>query len=318
MYVGVGGGGALSARFYRSDSVRTGSPTFTNLTNTTSAGFCDPQCNYDEYVYVPKKADGTAWDPDTVYLIGSNAYGEAGNGSSNGRAVLLSTNAGASFTDMTYDDADDMQPHCIHPDQHSITTNPANWRQFIETSDGGVMRSNGNFVDDSGDCTAVRHLDANPNPPWPARLALCLAVTSRIPERLQSINKGLNTLHFYEVAFNPNRPGELAGGAQDNGSWMSVSGTKTWIETFVADGGYASFDATDPNYSTLKSQGGGIRTLDEPRNHRRSSGSRTRCSRPARRRSATTASSPHSQRRRCSTRPSRSCCSPGESTSSAH
>ena len=259
MYVGVGGGGALSARFYRSDSVRTGSPTFTNLTNTTSAGFCNPQCNYDEYAYVPKKADGTAWDPDTVYLIGSNAYGEAANGSSNGRAVLLSTNAGASFTDMTYDDADDTQPHGIHPDQHSITTNPANWRQFIETSDGGVIRSNGNFVDDSGDCTAVRHLTGS-------RLALCVAVTSRIPERLQSLNKGLNTLHFYEVAFNPNRPGELAGGAQDNGSWMSVPGTKTWVETFVADGGYASFDAADPNYSTLESQGGGIRALDEPRN----------------------------------------------------
>ena len=66
--------------------------------------------------------------------------------------------AGASFTDMTYDDADDTQPHGIHPDQHSIVTNPANWKQFIETSDGGVIRSNGNFVDDSGDCTAVRHL----------------------------------------------------------------------------------------------------------------------------------------------------------------
>jgi hypothetical protein len=259
MYVGVGGGGTLSARFYRSDDVRTGAPTFTNLTNSTSQAYCDPQCNYDNYVYVPRKADGSAWDPDTVYLLGSNAYREAASGASNGRAVLLSTDAGASFTDMTYDDADDTQPHGIHPDQHSIVTNPADWKQFIETSDGGVIRSNGTFVDDSGDCTAVRHLsDAN--------LALCQAVTSRIPERLQSLNKGLNTLHFYEMTFNPGRPGELAGGAQDNGSWMRVPGTKTWIETFVADGGYASFDAGDPNYSTLESQSGGIRALDDPRN----------------------------------------------------
>jgi len=259
MYVGVGGGGTLTARFYRSDSVRTGMPAFTNLTNTTSQGYCDPQCNYDNYVYVPRKADGSPHDPDIVYVLGSNAYGETPSGASNGRAVLLSTDAGASFTDMTYDDADDVQPHGIHPDQHSIVTNPANWKQFIETSDGGVIRSNGNFVDDSGDCTAVHHLSG-------ANLALCLAVTKRIPERLQAINKGLNTLHFYEMTFNPNRPGELAGGAQDNGSWMSVPGTKTWIETFVADGGYASFDAVDPNYSTLESQSGGIRALDDPRN----------------------------------------------------
>jgi len=269
MYVGAGGGGTLTAKFFRSDSVRAGEPTFTELTNTTSQSYCDPQCNYDNYVYVPRKADGSAWSADTVYLLGSNQYGETGGagsgttrtnpGTSNGRAVLLSTDAGASFTDMTYDDFDDLQPHGIHPDQHSIVTNPADWRQFIETSDGGVIRSNGEFVDDSGDCTAVHHLTG-------ANLALCLAVTSRIPERLQSINKGLNTLHFYEMTFNPNRPGELAGGAQDNGSWMREPGTKTWIETFVADGGYASFDAVDPNYSTNESQGGSVRALDEPRN----------------------------------------------------
>jgi hypothetical protein len=259
MYVGVGGGGSLSARFYRSDSVRTGTPTFTNLTNTQSTGFCDPQCNYDAFVLVPKKADGSAWDANTVYLIGSNDYTGAANGSSNGRAILLSTDAGATFTDETYDGSDPTQPHGTHPDQHSITTNPANWKQFLETSDGGVIRSNGNFVDRSGECTSVRHLTGS-------RLALCQIVLARVPELLQSINKGLNTLHFYEVAFNPNRPGELAGGAQDNGSWMREPGTKTWVETYVADGGYASFDPGNVNHSTLESQGGSIKALDEPRN----------------------------------------------------
>ena len=271
MYVGAGGGvnpangATIPARFFRSDSVRTGTPAFTDLTNTTSQGYCDPQCNYDNYVYVPRKADGSAHSADTVYLLGSNAYGEAGTGASNGRAVLLSTDAGASFTDMTYDDADDIQPHGIHPDQHSIVTNPADWKQFIETSDGGVVRSNGNFVDDSGDCTAVHHLD-NSTPTRAARLALCLAVTKRIPERLQSLNKGLNTLHFYQMTFNPNRPGEVAGGAQDNGSWMRQPGTKTFVETFVADGTYNGFDAADPNYSMFSWQSGSLAALDEPRN----------------------------------------------------
>jgi hypothetical protein len=259
MYVGVGSGAGQTAKFFRSDSVRAGTPTFTELTNNTSAGYCDPQCNYDNYVYVPRKADGSAWSADTVYLLGANDYNQAAQGTSNGRAILLSTNAGVSFTDMTYDNADDLQPHGGHPDQHSIVVNPNDWKQFIETSDGGVLRSNGVFVDDSGDCTAVHHLTGT-------RLATCQAVTSRIPERLQALNKGLNTIHFYQLDFNPNRPGEVAGGAQDNGSWMRQPGTKTWIQSFVADGTYNGFDASDANYSMFSWQNGALAALDEPRN----------------------------------------------------
>ena len=285
MYVGAGGGGTLTTKFFRSDSVRTGAPTFTDLTagnNTGSSGpggsgYCDPQCNYDNFVYVPKKADGSAFNPDTVYLLGDNDYDETGGnpgnpaagipptlpGTSNGRAIMLSTDAGATFTDMTYDASDNVQPHGAHPDQHSIVTNPNDWAQFVETSDGGIIRSNGKFVDDSGDCKAVHNL---PDSDARNSLARCLAVTKRIPERLESINKGLNTLHFYQMTFNPNRRGELAAGAQDNGSWMRIPGSKTWIETFVADGAYNGFDAKDANYSSLSWQGGSLAILDEPRN----------------------------------------------------
>ncbi|HXU04751.1 MAG TPA: hypothetical protein VN903_27500, partial [Polyangia bacterium] len=74
------------------------------LTSKTTASpyfatddFCTGQCWYDEDVYTP------AGLPDTVYVIGSNLYGEqpcdtkgvgCGNGRSNGRAVLYSTTAG--------------------------------------------------------------------------------------------------------------------------------------------------------------------------------------------------------------------------------
>jgi hypothetical protein len=267
MYVGVGGGGGQTSGFWRSNSVRTGTPEFTNLTNTTSSGFCDPQCNYDVYVHVPRKSDGSAHDPDIVYLLGDNEYDESFFGSSNGRAVLLSTDAGASFTDMTYDATNNLHPNGIHPDQHSIVTNPADWKQFIETGDGGVIRSNGVFVDDSADCPSVVRPSSDPAV-TAARLALCQAVTKRIPQRLEPLNKGLNTLHFYQVTFNPNRRGELAGGTQDNGSWMRVPGTRTWIETFVADGAFNGFDAKDADYSVFSWQSGAIGVLDEPRNQR--------------------------------------------------
>ena len=86
MYVGVGGGArerplAQSARFRRNDSVRTGarrtvrtdrSPTRAGHARATRRfGYCDPQCSYDNYVYVPPGADA-----DTVYLSGDNEYNE--------------------------------------------------------------------------------------------------------------------------------------------------------------------------------------------------------------------------------------------------
>ncbi len=265
MYVGVGGGGTTTARFRRNDNVRspaaaTVAAGWIDLTSSTqntpaysSFGYCDPQCAYDNYVYVPKKADGSAWDPDIVYLSGDNEYNENNwvTGRSNGRAVLLSTNAGVHFTDMTEDDADDFHPNALHPDHHALVTNPSNWRQFFDVGDGGIVRSNGNFVDDSGDCTSPKGYTG-------ARLAFCQLVLSRVPERLTPINKGINALHFYQLAYSPKNPSVLAGGTQDNGSWMTNGDRETWIETNVADGGFNGFDAALPNYSMTSYQTGAI------------------------------------------------------------
>ena len=48
--------------------------------------------------------------------------------------------------------SDNLYPTQLHPDHHALVTNPTNWRQFFDFGDGGVARSNGVFVDDSGDC----------------------------------------------------------------------------------------------------------------------------------------------------------------------
>ena len=103
------------------------------------------------YVYVPPGADA-----DTVYLSGVEPVQRerlsSDAGRSNGRAVLLSTNAGVHFTDMTDDTSDQNYPFELHPDHHALVTNPNNWKQFFDVGDGGIVRSNGVFVDDSGDC----------------------------------------------------------------------------------------------------------------------------------------------------------------------
>ena len=77
----------------------------------------------------------------------------------------------------------------------------------------------------------------------PARLAFCQLVLSRIPERLQAINKGLRTLHFYQIEYNKSHPDSIAGSTQDNGSWETLGDQATWINTNVADGGQTAYAA---------------------------------------------------------------------------
>ena len=159
---------------------------------------------------------------------------------------------------MTDDASDQRYPVELHPDHHALVTNPQNWRQFFDVGDGGIARSNGTFVDDSGDCV-------NPKGYVGSQLAFCQLVLSRIPERLETINTGLRTLHFYEIAVSPHDPDIVIGGTQDNGSWERSSGD-TWVNTNIADGGHNNFDIADPNFRQTAFQSGQLFTSYEPKN----------------------------------------------------
>jgi len=245
MYVGEGHTSATEfSRLFRSDQVESGSPTFTPLTSndpTTSAwdtfNFCTGQCWYDNFVYTPPG------HPDTVFLGGSYQYDENGvvlPFVANHRAVLRSTNAGQSFTDMTMDATDVVHPNGMHPDQHRLVTDPRNPDQFFEASDGGIIRNDGGFVDRSDNCDS-RGLDE----PY---LSRCHELLSAIPARLESMNRGLGTLQFQSLSVSPFDSGELQGGTQDNGTWENFGSTHTWLQTFWGDGGQSGFDATDPHF----------------------------------------------------------------------
>src|SRR5205823_11085029 len=113
MYVGdgnTGGAVATQAHFYRTDDATAAVPAFTDLTTTQNLNYCTGQCWYDNFVYTPPGY------PDTVYLGGSYQYSEYG-GKSNGRGVVYSTDAGASFTDMTWDATTNPTPpgSCCQP-----------------------------------------------------------------------------------------------------------------------------------------------------------------------------------------------------------
>jgi hypothetical protein len=228
--------------FYRVDNANVSAATllgaWTKLSNPTpgtpgfsSYNFCGGQCWYDMVVASPPG------QPDVVYIAGQMQYGEI-NGQSNGRTVQRSTNAGVSFTDMT---GDRESPSLgMHPDQHAIVFAPGNPDIGFFGSDGGVVRTSGDFVDASSDC-AARGLSG-------ADLTDCQTWLNAIPTRIFSLNDGLVTLQFQSVTLNPQNPTrDVIGGTQDNGTWAWNGPADKWFESIGGDGGQSVIDEGNPN-----------------------------------------------------------------------
>lgn len=243
MYVHEGNIGAPASALFRSDDVATGSPTFMNLSsgNVADAGYatynvCTGQCWYDMFVHTPPGY------PDVVYAGGSYAYGEQ---FSNKRGVVMSTDAGVTATDMTMDATSFGFPNALHPDQHFLVTNPSNPMQFFEANDGGIMRSSGTFSNASAYCAPRQAIVGAFSA---AQLARCEQLLSRVPSKLESMNKGLPTLQFQSLSVSPHNSNLLQGGTQDNGTWESSGNPTRWINTMIGDGGQSGFDAANTQF----------------------------------------------------------------------
>jgi len=240
MYVQEGNDGVNDSAAFRADNVATGAPTFNQISSSNPAdpgygayNLCNPQCWYDSVVTTPRGY------PDIVYFGGAYLYGETG-GISNGRGIVLSTDGGTTFTDMTMDATDPIHPNGMHPDQHFLVVNPNNPYQFFESGDGGIVMSSGSFADISANCS-TRGLD-------PTSLARCQQLLSRVPTQLQSMNKGLTTLQFQSLSVNPFDSDDLQGGTQDNGTWESYDHRKKWLNTMIGDGGQSGFDIVNQSF----------------------------------------------------------------------
>ena len=201
-----------------------------------SYGFCQGQCFYDLFIGTPPGR------PDEVWIGGSMNYDEIFGYEpprSNGRAVMRSTDAGVHFADMTRDTRNPSEG--MHPDQHAIVFNPQKPGMAIIGSDGGVVRTDGKFVNTSGSC-ASRPGVSGPD------LVDCLQWLSAVPNKIDSLNAGLSTLQFQSVSLNPKNPrGEFMGGTQDNGTWAYGTPGRPWFESIGGDGGQSGFDAVNPN-----------------------------------------------------------------------
>src|SRR5262249_22162718 len=128
----------------------TANPGYESLTSPNPADpkwatydYCTTQCWYDNYVVSP------AGHPDVGYVGGVFDY-NAFSILDNGCAVVMSTDAGETWTDQTRDTGSSTTG--IHPDQHALIVDPANPLLFFEGSDGGVVHSSGQVTDDTSVC----------------------------------------------------------------------------------------------------------------------------------------------------------------------
>ncbi len=217
----------------RTDDATAPTVSWTTLSNPSksstgydSYNFCQGQCSYDMVVTTPPG------QPDTVLLSGSMNYNEifTAHQPSNGRAIVRSTNAGQSFTDMT----NDVDNNGLHPDQHALAFIPGHPDQWVLGDDGGAAVESGPFVDKSADC-ASRGLSAQD-------LANCQRWLSAIPTSNREVNSGLQTLQFQSVTV---QGGVVQGGTQDNGTWESDI-TDGPAESVGGDGGNSYIDPANP------------------------------------------------------------------------
>jgi len=140
----------------------------------------------------------------------------------------------------------------MHPDQHAFVVSPTNPKLFFEGSDGGLVRSSGEFADISSQCTVYRNLSGD-------ALALCQQLLKQVPTLLTSMNKGLSTLQFQSLSVASDDPTHLQGGTQDNGTFEHQTDT-VWPQVIYGDGGQSGFkvDNSSWRFNTFTGKAGDV------------------------------------------------------------
>ncbi|MBZ5598516.1 MAG: glycosyl hydrolase [Acidobacteriia bacterium] len=144
-----------------------------------------------------------------------------------GFGLTVSDDAGKSFS-AVFSTSDDSGG--VHGDHHAVWINPKNSEEIFDGDDGGVYKS----------------LDRGNH--W---------------RYLQS----LPVAQFYHVSYDMERPYNVYGGLQDNGTWMGPSravggiANRDWHNIGFGDGFWAFSDPTDPDTAYVEYQGGHISRL---------------------------------------------------------
>ena len=138
--------------------------------------------------------------------------------------LTVSSDGGETFTNPMLSNALGGGPHSDH---HAFWVDPRNPNDLILGTDGGVY-----FSGDRGNT-------------W-------------------RLSKALPVSQFYAVSYDMDRPYNVYGGLQDNGTWMGPSASvggiapADWRNLFGGDGFHAVVDSKEPDYVYVEYQGGNL------------------------------------------------------------
>lgn len=208
------------------------------LLGSSGRRYCGDQCSYNQVIISPPGR------PDTLVIAGT-----LGGVSPTRAPTLFSTNAGtstgASQTLFHLADQTGINPlvdQFAHVDVHAVAFSPDNPDIVFVGSDGGVLRTNGLFKDQSAECASLPAGDAK---------TICQAALPVTPDKIYYMNRDLIATQLFGVGVDQTNPlGRMLVGTQDNGTLLydGSLGQKTFINVLGGDGPSAvGFHPTDPN-----------------------------------------------------------------------
>lgn len=230
---GVGGPEQLYRVTITKPQAADGGATYKALPNPNA---CDGQCWYD----MPLRVDPT--NAQILYAGGSANYAFYFGGqclplyplsTACNAALMKSTDGGQTWRDISLDSNN----VAIHPDDHYIFINPASPSTVWTQNDGGNYRATGaNGANSSGNGGVVRT--------W------------------SDENPGINAFQFQGIGVAPN--GNVIGGTQDNGTFLTHPGSKTGQHILLGDGGQGVADPFNSSRYYSEQYGATMFRFDNP------------------------------------------------------
>src|SRR5213078_2515835 len=146
-----------------------------------------------------------------------------------------STDAGVSFSAFGSDGQ--TTRNRSHVDVRAVAFHPRDSDIAWVGSDGGVVRNDGSFVDIRNRAASICGTSIS-----------CTTLLASVPNQLFFMNKGLQTLQFYNVQVDPADPlRRQIGGLQDNSTvWQDGSGSRTTWKTLFPGGDGTSASGFHP------------------------------------------------------------------------
>jgi hypothetical protein len=192
----------------------------TTFKQVNSGAFCDAQCFYDISIGIDPA------NPNFIFLGGGPNAGGTSSPLAGVSSVIFSSNGGATFTDVSLDNASGFP---IHVDNHAFA--------FAHPASGPNAGKTIVYVGDDGGVWSSSNAESNPG-----------------TQDWSDLNTNLSLTQFYPGnSIHPSNPQVGFAGAQDNGTQkfdrtFNLSNPQETHDVFVCgDGGWTAIDPTTPS-----------------------------------------------------------------------